>query len=63
MNTYVVGKSAAGEDVNSDREVVIECKTACGRKTTMTGTEVCDHCWEAERRVWRQGLEAARELA
>ena len=50
MDTYVVGKNSQGQDVNRYGEVVLACKTGCGRKTTMDGTKLCDFCWEADRR-------------
>lgn len=64
MDTHVVGKNQKGQDVNRDGEVVLACKTGCGRKTTMDGTKLCDFCWEADRRAWwRQYTEGVAESA
>jgi hypothetical protein len=53
MNTHVMGQNESGQNINSDGQVVLDCKTGCGRKTTMDGTKLCDFCWEAQR---RQGM-------
>lgn len=62
MDTHVVGKNSQGQDVNRWGELVLACKTGCGRKTTMDGTKLCDFCWEQQRRGgwagYRQGEEA-----
>ncbi len=49
MDTYIV-KVEKGKSYNRFGEQVIDCKTGCGRKTTMTGTKLCDFCWEEDRK-------------
>jgi hypothetical protein len=46
MDTTIVGKKD-GLPVNRFGERVIDCKWACGRKTTMLGTKCCDACHSA----------------
>lgn len=48
MDTSIVGKNAQGQDINQFKQPVIDCATGCGRKTTMTGTRLCDFCWHAK---------------
>ncbi|TJY57178.1 hypothetical protein E4T66_17355 [Sinimarinibacterium sp. CAU 1509] len=40
-----------GAAFNRWHERIIDCATGCGRKTTMTGTGLCDQCWEGQRRA------------
>lgn len=50
MNVFVTRIDETGTKFNSDGEEVISCSTGCGTLTTMTGTKLCDACWEANRR-------------
>lgn len=50
MDTHIV-RSVDGQHFNRCHEQVIDCSNDCGRKTTMIGTQLCDHCWEGQRRV------------
>ena len=45
MNTNIV-KTVDGKDYNRDGEEVIDCRTGCQTKRTMTGTDFCNRCWE-----------------
>ena len=49
MNLFTV-KTENGKNYNSDGQQVIKCSTGCGELTTMTGTKLCDYCWEKARR-------------
>jgi hypothetical protein len=53
MNIHIT-KTKGGKSYNSDHQEVIKCNTGCGRLTTMTGTGLCDHCWEKSRRIKQQ---------
>jgi hypothetical protein len=61
MNTEIVG-TKDGHNVNIYGERVIDCRTGCGRKTTMAGTKLCDNCWELERRIRADPATAMRIL-
>lgn len=50
MDTWIV-KQDGGKDFNRFAEEVIDCTQACGRKTTMLGTKLCDQCWEANHKA------------
>lgn len=55
MDTHIV-KVENGKSYNRFGEQVIDCKTGCGRKTTMTGTKLCDFCWEEDRKDQRKKM-------
>lgn len=46
MDTHIV-KNKDGRAYNQYDEEVISC-VGCGRPTTMTGTELCDYCFNAQ---------------
>lgn len=46
METKIV-KIENGKNYNKFGEEVVECKS-CTSNTTMTGTKLCDKCWESE---------------
>src|SRR5699024_8480937 len=48
MNTEIAYEKN-GKQFNRFHQEVIDCQVGCGRKTTMTGTGLCDFCWEAGR--------------
>lgn len=45
MDTQIV-HTEGGRSFNRHGEEVVDCRTGCGRKTTMLGTRLCDCCWE-----------------
>lgn len=45
-----------GKNYNKFHEEIIKCKS-CGNPTTMLGTKLCDHCWNA------RGIFTASEAA
>lgn len=49
MNVEIVKSDESG-DYNKFGQKVIDCRL-CGGKTTMTGTKLCDPCWELEVRI------------
>lgn len=49
MNTKII-RVEKGKQYNSYNQEVIACSNGCGRYTTMTGTKLCDFCWEENRR-------------
>ena len=49
MNVQVV-EVRDGKKFNCYGEEIIAC-TICGGPTTMKGTELCDRCWELDRRI------------
>lgn len=51
MNTRIVKPDSTGKTYNSDGQEVIDCKRKCGNLTTMTGTGLCDFCWEKDRKA------------
>jgi hypothetical protein len=59
METQVVKSNEKGERFNRWNELVIACKTGCGRDTTMTGTCLCDHCWEGQRAAEHPGRQCS----
>jgi hypothetical protein len=38
------------QDEFHPRQTTVPCKT-CGKPTAMTGTKLCDGCWEVESRL------------
>lgn len=48
--------------MNRDNNPTVPCKY-CGIPTHMTGTKLCDGCWETERRVTSNPELARRILA
>jgi len=46
MNTHIVLRKN-GKDYNEFGDEVIDCK-CCGEPTTMTGTKLCDKCFNAK---------------
>lgn len=51
MDTKIV-KIEDGKNTNRYGQEVIACENNCGRLTTMTGTGLCDFCWEKNRRSY-----------
>ena len=50
MNTNIV-KTEDGVDYNNYDQPVMTCKNeGCNELTTMTGTQLCDGCWEERRK-------------
>ncbi|MCP4161174.1 MAG: hypothetical protein GY760_13960 [Deltaproteobacteria bacterium] len=49
MDTHVVS-TIEGKRFNKLGHEIISCSNECGRDTTMTGTNLCDFCWEEEGR-------------
>lgn len=43
-----------GREFNQFHQKIIWCRNNCGRRTTMTGTGLCDFCWEKGRRLERK---------
>ena len=43
-----------------DAEKTVDC-TICGNKTTMTGTKLCDRCWELKSRI-EMDLDLAKKI-
>lgn len=48
MDTRVV-REENGVRYNRFDEEVVACSGDCGQDTTMTGTQLCDACWEVQR--------------
>lgn len=59
MDTQVV-KEVEGKKYNRFGQRIVSC-TICGSGTTMLGTELCDGCWELDRRI-RADLDIAERL-
>jgi hypothetical protein len=57
MDVEVI-KTVAGKQYNRFNEQLVACQKACGRLTTMTGTRLCDFCWESEREDQRKNSNA-----
>lgn len=62
MDTHVTKTDESGKRFNKWSDEVIACSNGCGRDTTMTGTKLCDHCWEENRRN-EQELQNAKQNA
>lgn len=48
-----------GQQFNRFGERIIDCRTGCGRSTTMLGTQLCDFCWEKGRKAIRDRAKQA----
>ena len=59
METTII-YSKDNKNYNRYGEEVVFCKN-CGAPTTMTGTKLCDGCWEAERHYFFEGLAENRK--
>lgn len=56
MDTQVAYEKE-GKKFNQFHHQIIDCTRECGRKTTATGTGLCDFCWESDREVYRKQIE------
>lgn len=54
MSNTTIVEVKAGVSYNNCGQEVTECKK-CGEPTDMTGTKLCDWCWELQNGLLRSG--------
>lgn len=59
MDVQVV-KTENGNRFNQFGEQIVDCRL-CSRATTMSGTKLCDRCWELERQI-KSSTELVRRI-